>query len=166
LEGTTSLVDVVTDHKNLVYFTTPKLLTCWQARLSEFLSQFNLIICFCPGKLGTKPDALTHQWDLYLKEGRSNYTSANPHNLRPIFTQEQLALSLCATILVPIIVCTATIVDSERLQNDILWSLHLDLAASAQLDTPNPDLHWSMDSKGFLQLDNQIYVPDASDLHL
>ena len=59
LEGYVSPVDIVTDHKNLEYFSTTKLLTCCQACWSEFLSQFNLIICFCPGILGTKPDTLT-----------------------------------------------------------------------------------------------------------
>ena len=29
LEGSASLVDVVTDHKNLEYFSTSKVLTCW-----------------------------------------------------------------------------------------------------------------------------------------
>src|SRR5882757_2524176 len=59
LEGSGNLVDVVTDHKNLEYFATTKLLTRRQARWSEFLSQFNMVICFRPGKLGAKPDALT-----------------------------------------------------------------------------------------------------------
>ena len=44
LEGSTLPADVVTDHKNLVYFSTTKLLTRRQARWSEFLSQFNLVI--------------------------------------------------------------------------------------------------------------------------
>src|SRR5882724_9603449 len=59
----------------------------------------NLIICFCPRKLGTKPDALTRQWDVYLKEGNSDYASVNPQNYRPVFTSEQLASSLRATTL-------------------------------------------------------------------
>ena len=42
-----------------------------QARWSEYLSRFNLVICFCPGKLGTKPNALTRRWDVYLKEGNT-----------------------------------------------------------------------------------------------
>ena len=46
LEGSATPIDVVTDHKNLEYFTTIKLLTCRQARWSEFLSQFNLIVHF------------------------------------------------------------------------------------------------------------------------
>ena len=32
LEGSTSPIDIVTDHKNLEYFSTTKILTCWQAR--------------------------------------------------------------------------------------------------------------------------------------
>jgi len=69
LDGSATLVDVVTDHKNLEYFSTTKILNCCQAHWAEYLCQFNLIICFHPGKLGAKPDALTRRWDVYAKEG-------------------------------------------------------------------------------------------------
>ena len=82
LEGSGTLIDMVTDHKNLEYFTTTKLLTRHQARWSEFLSQFNMIIRFRSGKLGTKPDVLTRCWDIYPKEGDSDYAKVNPQNLR------------------------------------------------------------------------------------
>jgi len=59
LEGSASPINIVTDHKNLEYFSMTKILTCRQARWSEYLSQFNLVIHFHPGRLGTKPDALT-----------------------------------------------------------------------------------------------------------
>ena len=59
LEGPAYPIDVVMDHKNLEYFSTTKVLTWRQARWSEYLSQFNLVIRFHPGRLGTKPDALT-----------------------------------------------------------------------------------------------------------
>ena len=59
LEGSASPVDVVTNHKNLEYFSTSKVLTRRQARWSEYLCQFNLVIHFRPSKLGAKPDALT-----------------------------------------------------------------------------------------------------------
>jgi len=80
LEGSGTPIDVVTDHKNLEYFCTTKILTQWQAHWSEFLLQFNLIVCFCPGKLGVKPDALTRCWDIYPKEGDKDYTRINPQN--------------------------------------------------------------------------------------
>src|SRR6266481_2586781 len=59
LEGSSTPIDVVTDHRNLQYFSMTKILTCCQARWSEYLFGFNLVIRFHPGKLGTKPDALT-----------------------------------------------------------------------------------------------------------
>ena len=59
LEGSGTPVDVVTDHKNLEYFSTTKLLTRRQARWSKYLAQFNLTIRSRPGRLGAKPDALT-----------------------------------------------------------------------------------------------------------
>ena len=46
LEGSGTPIDVVTDHKNLEYFSTTKILTRRQARWSEYLSQFNLVIRF------------------------------------------------------------------------------------------------------------------------
>jgi len=61
LEDTPSPVEVITDHHNLEYFCESKSLTHRQARWSKFLSQFNLKICFRPGKLGTKPDTLTQR---------------------------------------------------------------------------------------------------------
>src|ERR1700723_4073617 len=42
LEGSGSPVDVVTDHKNLEYFSTTKLLTRRQARWSEFQFSYSL----------------------------------------------------------------------------------------------------------------------------
>jgi len=60
LEGSGLPTDVVTDHRNLQYFSTTKILMCRQARWSEYLSGFNLVIRFRPGKLGTNP---THSLD-------------------------------------------------------------------------------------------------------
>jgi len=94
LEGSASPIDVVTDHKNLEYFSTTKVLTRQQARWSEYLSQFNLIIRFRPGRLGTKPNALTRRWDIYPKGGDNGYASVNPHNFHPVVTHEQIAVSL------------------------------------------------------------------------
>jgi len=94
LEGSASPIDVVMDHKNLEYFSTTKVLMCQQARWSEYLSQFNLVICFHPRRLGTKPDALTRRWDIYPKRGDNGYALVNPHNFRPVFTHEQIAASL------------------------------------------------------------------------
>src|SRR5882672_9427002 len=98
-----------------------KILMRRQACWSEYLSGFNLIIRFHPGKLRTKPDALTRQWDVYLKEGNSDYASVNPQNFRLVFTSKQLALSLRATTLSISALCGSLIMDAERLHSNI-WS--------------------------------------------
>src|SRR5260221_11656692 len=83
---------MVTDHKNLEYFTTPKKLSTRQARCSEFLSQFNLSIRFRPGRLGAKPDALTWRPHVYSE------SAATDCNRRPVLTPQQLErphLAIC-----------------------------------------------------------------------
>ena len=59
LEGSGNPIDVVTNLKNLKYFSTTKVLMCRQVHWSKYLSVFNLVIHFCPRHLGTKLDALT-----------------------------------------------------------------------------------------------------------
>ena len=78
--------------------------------------------------------------------------------------QEQLALSLHTTFLSVPTLCTVIIMDIKKLHSDIRSSLCSDLIASAQLDSPSP--RWSVDSEGFLLLDDKIYVPDTSNLQL
>ena len=148
-----------------IYFSTTKLLTHCQVHWSEFLCQFNLTICFCPSHLGIKPNALTRQWDIYPKEGGSNYASINSINLCPVFTQEQLASSLHATFLSIPALHTTIIMDLKKLCSDIHSSLCLDPITSAQLDSLSPC--WSIDPKGFLLLNKKkIYIPDTANLWL
>jgi hypothetical protein len=80
LKGSQHRINVVTNHKNLEYFSTTKMLTRRQACWSEYLSAFNLTICFRPGKLGAKPDTLTRHSDVYPKGGEKDYSSINPQN--------------------------------------------------------------------------------------
>ena len=165
MEGPAHLIDVVTDHKNLMYFSTSKVLSRRQARWSEYLSQFNLVIHFRPGRLGAKPDTLTRRWDVYPKEGENGFARVNPQNLRPVFTTEQLNSSLHATYLQLPVLRASVLMDVERLHADILSALSSDPTAQTHLsDSLNP--RWTTDVNGFLHLDGRIYVPEADDLHL
>jgi hypothetical protein len=165
LEGSSEPIDVVTDHKNLEYFSTTKLLSRRQARWSEFLHHFNLIIRFRPGKLGAKPDSLTRRWDVYPKEGDKDYAQVNPHNFRPVFTSEQFASSLRASTLVTPVLRAAVLMDIDQLHKDILTALPNDPIASNHLPEPS-DPRWTMDDRGFLRCDNRIYVPESNNLRL
>ena len=161
LKGLAYPIDVVTDHKNLEYFSTTKVLIQRQVWWSKYLSQFNLVIKFRPGHLSTKLDAFTKQWDIYPKEGNTGYATVNPHNFKPIFTQEQLAASVWATVLLFPSLCTATVVDLDTLHQDIILALPSDPIATKHIST---DGQWSMDPNSLLLLNNRIYVPSAGNL--
>lgn len=61
LEGATHPIRVLSDHRNLEYFMSTKNLNRRQARWSEFLSRFDFVIVYRPGKAGGKPDSLTRR---------------------------------------------------------------------------------------------------------
>lgn len=61
LEGAPNEIQVYSDHRNLEWFMTTKQLNRREARWAEYLSRFNFKINYRPGRLGTKPDALTRR---------------------------------------------------------------------------------------------------------
>src|SRR5260221_5508324 len=119
LEGSGKVINTVTDHKNLEYFMTSKKLSCQQARWAEFLAQFNMRVCFRPGRLGSKPDALTCRWDLYM-DGDGQEPAAT--NVCPIFDSEHLAedpvLAHMGTMEEPM-ATTGITMDSKAINGDI-----------------------------------------------
>ena len=135
LEGPVYPINIVTKHKNLEYFSITKILTQRQTQWSKYLSQFNLVIRFHPGHLGTKLDTLTRWWDIYPKEGNTGYATINPHKFKPIFTQQQLVASIWATVLLFPSLCAAMIVDLDILYWDILLALPSDPIATKYIFT-------------------------------
>jgi hypothetical protein len=86
LEGTLHPIQVLSDHKNLEYFISTKLLNCHQTHWAEYLSCLNFKIVYCPGKAGGKPDALTHRSGDLPKVGDKHLVEQQkavlkPHNL-------------------------------------------------------------------------------------
>jgi len=69
LQSVENPISVLTDHKNLEYFMTAKLLNRWQVRRAQFLFQLNFKIIYRPGKSGAKPDSLTQRSGDHSKEG-------------------------------------------------------------------------------------------------
>jgi hypothetical protein len=65
LEGAQHRIETITDHRSLEYFSTTKQLTRRQARWAEYLSGFDYVVRYRPGRLGGKPDALTRRDDVY-----------------------------------------------------------------------------------------------------
>ena len=127
-----------------------------------------MVIRFRPRKLGEKPDSITRRWDVYPKEGDSDYAKVNPQNFRPIFTNEQLTASLRATFLEGPVLRASIVMDIDSLHRSIGESLALDAEAvkGMELAKDPSNTRWSMDSNNLLLLDNCIYVPNHNDLRL
>ena len=66
-EGSVELT-ILTDHKNLLYFTTTKMLNRRQVRWSELLGQYKFTIKYTPGKDNERADALSRRSDYMTKE--------------------------------------------------------------------------------------------------
>jgi len=60
-EGAERPLQLITDHKNLEYFMSKRLLNRRQARWAQFLSRFDYEIVYRPGKSNGKADALTRR---------------------------------------------------------------------------------------------------------
>ena len=60
-EGATHQVQVYSDHQNLEYFTTTKVLNRQQARWAQELAGINFRIYYRPGTQNRKPDALSRR---------------------------------------------------------------------------------------------------------
>jgi hypothetical protein len=129
---------------------------------------------------------LTRCWDVYPKEGRSDYAIVNPHNFCPIFAQDQLTESLQAMhITVPhsstpvVYIYHTAALDIVKLYDDICAMLLRDPAilpllpknlvqipvASAKKSVPFISLPYTYDSDGYIHLDGHIYVLSEGDLH-
>ena len=108
--------------------------------------------------------------DYYLKGGDRDYMLANPQNLRPVFSQEQLATSLRATCLQDFASDVAALVnlpilfvDTAALVEDIKEGLLVDPIAKQELDLcvkGSPSTHFLLSPSGLLLMDSRVYVPN------
>jgi len=96
LKGTLDLVEVISDHKNLEYFMSIKLLSRRQARWSEFLSRFNFKIVYRSSELNTRADALTRRsGDLPLNEKNSR----REHQWQTVLKPKNLEIQVLTNVL-------------------------------------------------------------------
>ncbi|MBW0504221.1 hypothetical protein O181_043936 [Austropuccinia psidii MF-1] len=79
--------EVLTDHSSLQYLMSSKVLTFCQACWAELLSEFHFTITYCPGRLPTLPDALSHWGDVYperwvdfIRKNLQNFHQVIKHN--------------------------------------------------------------------------------------
>ena len=78
---------VLTDHKNLEYFTTTKKLNRRQARWNELLANFDFKIIFRPGKKNGKADALTR---IHADAPQDPHDERNLHQCQTLLKPNQI----------------------------------------------------------------------------
>ena len=93
LEGAEHPVEVISDHRNLTYFTTNRLLNYRQTRWSECLSRFNYTINYRPGSAHGKANALTRRDE----ESQEENEEREQHGMQ-ILIKPQVPLGLLADI--------------------------------------------------------------------
>ncbi|MBW0570185.1 hypothetical protein O181_109900 [Austropuccinia psidii MF-1] len=69
-----------------------KILTCFQVHWAEFLSELHLSITYCPGRLATLPDTLSH-WDNIHPERQEDFISKNPMNYQKMIKKDVIQAS-------------------------------------------------------------------------
>lgn len=173
LQGIAEPISVITDHKNLEYFMSTKTLNRRQARWSEFLSRFNFVISYRPGRLGGKPDALTRRSEDLLSEKGDEHlrqqqqTVLKPHNLdQELIQNNQKPLDLAP-------VSMEAAIDSQNISDQIEnlmtkgYQTDLDLQNYIRiLKGPGPHRSKHLDLSrcslrdNRLYYDNMMYVPD------
>src|SRR6202040_1599070 len=99
----------------------------------------------------------------------------NLQNLRPVFTNEQLALSLRASSYAKPILRAINIMDIEQLHKDIYAAQQSDQHCKVIItnitnpespESSDPEPRWSLDDQQLLCYDNRIWIPDTDDLRL
>lgn len=181
LEGTLEPISILTDHKNLEYFMSTKILNRRQARWSEFLSRFNFIIIYRPGKQGGTPDSLTRRsGDLPVNSGderiqQQHRTVLKSYNLDPKIISDipqQPDPVFVAPIQLEPKQANATTMEVERLmlqgydEDKIVKSIIKILTGPGPYRSRHLDLSRCSLKNNRLYYDDLIYVPDNSELKL
>jgi hypothetical protein len=91
-EGAEHTLQLITDHKNLEYFMSKKLLNRRQARWAQFLSRFDYEIVYQPGKSNEKADPLTRRPGDLPEGGDERLKTMKQVVLKPDNLPEQLQI--------------------------------------------------------------------------
>lgn len=158
LEFSSEATIVLTDHKNLEYFTTTRNLSRRQVRWSEILADYNFVIHYRPGKQNGAADALSRR-DRPFREGGEDFSKTAMTLLEPI------KFSLNAMTQVPLQL------ETDEILNAIMNGVpqDTDLGPMFKLLKENPERQdlpgdYELSSDNILFLDGRICVPNDSSI--
>jgi hypothetical protein len=98
LEGAAHPISVYTDHKNLEYFTTTKILNRRQARWAQELAGYDFKIFYRPGSANGKPDALSRRSEYRPKKGGGSAEENENQPIHRVLRPDQLVTSEGETV--------------------------------------------------------------------
>lgn len=139
LIGTDTPVAVVSDHKNLEYFMSSRLLNRRQARWSMFLMDFNFKLDWLPGK-SNPADAPSRRSDFEPKEGDEVLTGQRQSLLSSAHTERISSASSIASISsAPQALCSLSSfsIDNSELLERFKDAYKTDVEWRQSLHTPN-----------------------------
>ena len=144
LEGPRHQVTVFIDHKNLIYFTTTKVLNRRQVRWSEELSAYNFKIHYRKGTENTRADALSRRTD-YLKDIPKTKESILKFDTQGSITYNKKTLAATFTS------------RNEDLENEIKEQLKQDKVIQGIL--AKEDKQGFEEHQGLVLFEGLVYVP-------
>ena len=154
LAGTQHRVQVVTDHKNLVYFTTTRILNRRQAQWSTFLADYDFEIVFRPGAQHGKADALSRRSEFEIRPGDETYNQQSRCLLQPHQIQLFAAyMGADESLLNAIATDTATDKFAKEIKDNRVNKSTIKEVRNSQ--------EQFMFRDGFLFRNNLMYVPDG-----
>ena len=172
LEGASFPIQVLSDHKNLQYFTTTKQLSHRQARWSEYLSRFDFTITYRPGKQGEKPDALTRRSQ--DDPGKEQAREARKQTLlRPDLFKDPIGVVMKAPPMPPYNELNLTetnrsiqqIIEEEYPKDKFIAEI-LELIRTGKRRSKKISLSECEDRAGQLYFRNRLVIPDHDELKL
>ena len=158
LEGSIHQIRIITDHKNLEYFTTSKVLKRRQARWSELLGGYDFKITYRPGVNNTKADILSRRTD-YLPQG---ITTDQAKTTAPLIRPDQLVLAAVDG-------APNSPIQLEFSLKSIKKAYADDPRASKLLSLssgPHPPEKYTLTNEGVLLYEGRTFIPNVTSLKL
>ena len=150
-EGARHQVTVFSDHRNLTYFTTSKILNRRQARWSELLGSFDFVVIHRAGVLNTKADLLSR---------RSDYMAKSKESSEPLL---QGRLIVAATDSETEDLHLPTRIKQAQLQDSICKSILVEIEGNEPAEYTKD---YSVSDDGILLFANKTFVPSNKALRL
>lgn len=164
LEGACHTITVYSDHKNLEFFLTTKVLNRRQARWAQELAGYDFKIVYRPGPKNGKPDALSRRSELRPKRGDEAEEDENQpisYVLKPEhFVKEQVVISSAKLQQIPGVKFDKEFIKKlkESAVHDQAWTAEYQLANS---NKPSKDIEL-IDMALYYR--NRLWIPEDDNL--